>query len=78
LDQVVQYPFLYKDFTYTSLSDIQLYLASDKGYESVVGTTLGLLPFSMAFAILVGGILGAIGGLTKTAWLRWQTKAQGP
>lgn len=60
--QLVHYPFLHEDFTNSGIPTIKQYLLSDKGYWGVVGTTVGMLQYSLPFAALLGAVLGYIGG----------------
>jgi hypothetical protein len=57
------------------MPNIQVYLASEKGYEGVVGTTLGLLPFSIPFAIILGAFVGVAGGLLHKGWKQLRVQA---
>lgn len=74
-DSIIQYPYLHKDFTYTGMSDIKVYLASEKGYRGIVGMTFGLLPFSVPFATILGAIMGVFGGYLYKGWTRIRMQA---
>jgi hypothetical protein len=63
-DQLVRYPFLHEDYTYARMPSIHDYLSSQKGHDSVVGTTVGMLHIIVPVAVLIAIVFGFAG-----AWL---------
>lgn len=61
-DRLVHYPFLHEDFSNSGFATIREYLRADKGYYGVVGTTVGMLGYTLTFAVLFGALLGWLGG----------------
>lgn len=74
-DHLVHYPFLHEDFTNSGIPTIKEYLTSDKGYWGVVGTTVGMLQYSLPFCILLASILGLIGS-SLGSWSRHNPASQ--
>jgi hypothetical protein len=73
-DRLVHYPFLHEDFSNSGFASIKEYLRADKGYYAVVGTTVGMLGYTLAFAVLFGACVGWVGG-SLGLWRRRQQAA---
>ncbi len=68
LDWVRQYPFEYYDYLNSGASSVRAFLLSSKGHTTVLSTSLGLVPVVVAFASLLGGTLGYLGGRVGARW----------
>lgn len=68
LDSLRQYPFEYYDYLNSGASSVQAFLLSSKGHATVLSTSLGLVPVVVAFAALLGGALGYLGGWAGARW----------
>jgi hypothetical protein len=69
-DQLVHYPFLHEDYTHTGMASIHDYLASDKGYWGVVGTTVGMLQYILPVTGVLAAVFGAVGAAVG-GWGLW-------
>jgi len=78
LDSVRQYPFEYYDYLNSGASSVQAFLLSPNGHATVRGTSLGLVPLIAAFAAMLGGAVGYLGGSVGRRWPRVTSTAPRP
>ena len=65
---VRQYPFEYYDYLHSGAPSIQAFLLSPNGHATVLSTSLWLVPVVVAFAAILGGAVGYLGGSVGRRW----------
>jgi hypothetical protein len=68
VDSVRQYPFEYYDYLRSGASNVQAFLLSANGHETVRGTSLGLVPIVVIWAVTLGAAMGYLGGRIGRRW----------
>ena len=68
VDAVRQYPFEYYDYLSSGASSVQAFLLSPSGHATVRGTSLGLIPIVMVWAVILGVAMGYLGGRIGRRW----------
>ena len=68
VDAVRQYPFEYYDYLSSGASSVQAFLLSRTGHATVRGTSLGLVPIVMVWAVILGAVMGYLGGRVGRRW----------
>jgi len=65
---VRQYPFEYYDYLSSGATNVQAFLLSPSGHETVRGTSLGLVPIVVIWAVTLGAVIGYLGGRIGRRW----------
>ena len=68
VDVVRQYPFEYYDYLSSGASSVQAFLLSPSGHATVRGTSLGLVPIVVVWAVILGAAMGYLGGRIGRRW----------
>jgi hypothetical protein len=68
VDVVRQYPFEYYDYLSSGASSVQAFLLSPSGHATVRGTSLGLVPIVVVWAVTLGAAMGYLGGRIGRRW----------
>ena len=68
VDEVRQYPFEYYDYLSSGASSVQAFLLSPSGHATVRGTSLGLVPIVVVWAVTLGAAIGYLGGCIGRRW----------
>ena len=68
VDRVRQYPFEYYDYLSSGAPNVQAFLLSPIGHATVRGTSLGLVPIVMVWAVILGAVMGYLGGRVGRRW----------
>jgi len=68
VEAVRQYPFEYYDYLSSGATNVQAFLMSPSGRATVRGTSLGLVPIVVIWAVTLGAVMGYLGGRIGRRW----------